>query len=66
MVLQFPQKKTKHAETAFVLKKKRISSEIHEIKKKIETNHPIKISADNALALLIENGFTKQQYNKSA
>lgn len=62
MVLQFPQK-NESGRNGLCIKKSISSENIHDIKRKIETNHPIKINADNDLAFLIENRFTKKQYN---
>jgi len=51
MLLQFPQKNEAGRNG---LRIKRSGENVHCIKKNIETNHPIKISVDNALAFLAE------------
>lgn len=55
-------KKSNEKQTAFVLKKAVSNENITGIIRKLERSDPLKISADEALAFLIENGFTKQQY----
>lgn len=55
-------KKSKDSAMAFVLQKAGGSDNISEVKKKLTAVSPTPISADSALAFLIENGLTKQQY----
>lgn len=56
MLLHFPENNGA-GRNGLYIEKKGIEN-IHNIKKKIETNHSIKISAENALAFPIEHGFT--------
>ncbi|XP_043864027.1 uncharacterized protein LOC122757015 [Drosophila mojavensis] len=55
-------KKCKENDMAFVLRKTMHSENASEIRKKIEGNLPTSIEPSEALAFLIENGLTKEQY----
>lgn len=55
-------KKSNEKDLAVVLKAAGSCESINEIKKKLFADEPKQMSADSALAFLLENGFTKSQY----
>lgn len=55
-------KKSNEKDLAVVLKAAASCESINEIKKKLFADEPKQMSADSALAFLMENGFTKRQY----